>query len=135
MSKCKICNKELYEKTSFVNLFTNNYTVHIECMNNIVINSDREAFPFEDKLIYYDYLFYDISPTYNFEYLESKYMNILFSRNLLISDWSIIIYYEEGLFDDFSESDLQILISLSNMAVLVISSIYYDLSRVFNENF
>ena len=135
MSKCKICNKELYEKISFINLFNNKYTVHTECINNIVINTDREAFPVQGKLIYYDYLFYDINPTYNFEYLEVEYMQILFQRNLVNYDWSIIIFYEEGVFDAFSDSDLQILFSLSNKPVLIISIIYSDMSSIFNESF
>jgi len=135
MSKCKICNKELYKKISFTNLFDNKYTVHIECLNNIVINNDREAFPMDGKLIYYDYLFYDINSTYNFEYLESKYMQILFKRNLISDDWSIIIFYVEGLFEAFSDSDLQILFSLSKKPVLIISILYSDMSGVFNENY
>ncbi len=89
----------------------------------------------QGKLIYYDYLFYDINPTYNFEYLEVEYMQILFQRNLVNYDWSIIIFYEEGVFDAFSDSDLQILFSLSNKPVLIISIIYSDMSSIFNESF
>ena len=93
MKKCLICNKPLYEQISFNNIFRNNYTVHSHCLNNIVINEDKEAFPFEDNLIYYDYLFFDIDKTYNFEYLELKYFQILLKRNLDNNDWSIIIFF------------------------------------------
>ncbi len=134
MSKCKICNKDLYEKISFDNIFKSNYTVHTNCVKNLIINNDREAFPFDEKLIYYDYLFFELNPSFNIDYLEFEYMHILLERNMLNKDWSIIILYEKGLFDRFNFSDKQILFSLSHLAVLIISIQYFRMETVFNEN-
>ena len=134
MAKCMICNDDLYKNVSFNNLLKMNYTVHDSCINYLIINNDRAAFPMNDNIVYYDYLFYDLKSDYNFQYLETKYMSKLYDRNLDNKDWSIIIYYEDGLFADYSYNDIQILFSLANMPVLIISLIYHDFSEVFNEN-
>ena len=134
MAKCMICNDDLYENISFTNLFRMNYTVHDNCVKSLIINTDRVAIPVEANIVYYDYLFYDINNDYNFEYLEDKYLERLYIRNLENRDWSIIIFYEEDLFINFSYSDIQILFSLANMPVLIFSIIYYDLSKFFYEN-
>lgn len=134
MAKCMICNDDLYKNISYNNLFRMNYTVHDSCINNLIINTDRIAFPVEGNIIYYDYLFYDLNSNYNIEYLEEKYLRKLYIRNLENRDWSIIIFYKEGLFADFSYDDIQILFSLVNVPVLIISVIYYDMSKIFNEN-
>lgn len=134
MNKCMICNEELYDKISFLNIFKLNYSVHDKCIKNIIINSDRTIFPITNNIVYYDYLFFELDSKYNLEYLEYKYLNILFDKILLNSDWSMIIYLEDGLFEGFSYSDMQILFSLANSPILIVSFIYYDLSTVIYEN-
>lgn len=131
MSVCKICNEDLYKKITFSNIFQFGYTVHSDCINNLLINSDRIAFPIDGNIVYYDYIFKDIKSTYNIEYLESEYFQYIFTRNTKEIDWSIIIFYERGLFDDFSEDDKLILFSLANTPILIVSLIYYDLSSFF----
>ena len=134
MEKCQICGEDLYQVIGFYNLLKDRYTVHLDCKNSLVINSDREAFPMSNKLVYYDYLFYNINESYNNSYIESKYLHILFERNLVQVNWSVIIFYEEGLFASFDGTDIDILFSLANMPVLIISILYKDMSTVFNEN-
>ncbi|MCK5762258.1 MAG: hypothetical protein KAH16_05110 [Candidatus Izimaplasma sp.] len=133
MTKCKLCNKNLFERISFSNIFNTNYSVHTSCTDSLVINKDRIAFPFYENIIYYDYLFYAVNSAYNIDYIEQKYLSILYIRNLDNIDWSIIIFYETGLFRHFCDSDLDILFSLANKPCLVISILYYDMSNVFNE--
>jgi len=135
MTKCKLCNKNLYEKINFSNVFKINYSVHINCINKLIINNDRIAFPFYNKIIYYDYLIYDVNPTYNIEYIEHKYLSILYTRNMKNIDWSIIIFYEDGLFNQFCDNDLEILFSLANFPVLIISVIFYDMGIIFKDNY
>ncbi len=132
MRFCKICNQPIYKNLSFCNLFKSNYIVHFECLNNLDFNDDKEAIPFEAKLIYYDYLFYQLKATYNYEYLETKYSYILYQRNLKNRNWSIIIYYEEGLFKQFNYHDFQILFSLSSLPVLIISVSYKNIAMMIN---
>ena len=134
MRKCNICNNDLYQMITFNNLFKLNYSVHDKCIKSLVINSDRMAFPVTNNLIYYDYLFYEINEKYNLDYLETKYMCDLLNRNINNRDWSIIIFYEEGLFGGFMQSELPILFALSKLPVLIVSLIYHDLSIIFNEN-
>ncbi len=133
MNKCKICNKDLYQDISFKNIFKINYTVHSNCLDNIVINNDSAAFPIDGNTVYYDYLFFEIREDYNFEYLEEKYLSILIQRNIESMNWSILIFYERGLFDGFSSDDMQILFSLANSPILIISFIYYDMSIVLSD--
>lgn len=134
MKKCKICNEDLYRTISFNNLFRIDYVVHEECINNLVINNDRAAFPILNNIVYYDYLFYDRDNKLNIEYLENEYFIKLFNRNLVENDWSIIIVYSEGLFNDFSQDDMRILFSLANTPILIVSVIYYDFSTLFTSN-
>lgn len=131
MNNCKICNEDLYKDISIRNIFKLNYTVHDKCINNLMINNDRLVFPIENNMIYYDYIFHHINSEYNMEYLESHYLKKVLSRNLDNSDWSIIIYYEDGLFTAFTDNDKLILFSLANSPILVVSLIYYDLSSIF----
>jgi len=131
MSICKICNEDLYNKITFSNLFQFRYTVHSKCVNKLIINNDRIAFPIDGNIVYYDYIFKDIKSTHNLEYLESEYFQYIIIRNTINVDWSMLIYYEQGLFDDFSEDDMLILFSLANTPILIVSVIYYDLSSIF----
>lgn len=131
MKICKICNENLYKDITFENIFKNNYTVHASCINNLVFNNDRIAIPINNNLIYYDYVFQDLNENYNYDYLEMKYMNKLLINNIDKSDWSIIIYYESGLFDSFKDIDLLILFSLSNSPFLIVSLIFHDFSKIF----
>jgi len=130
MDFCKICNKSLYEKISFINIFKSNYTVHDKCLSNLRFNNDTLSIPIANNLIHYDYLFDYILDEHKSVYLEQKYMSIIYSRNLSTNDWSILIYYENGLFDDFSGDDFLILFSLSNNPFLVISLTYFELSNI-----
>jgi len=134
MRKCKICNKDLYQTITFNNLFKLNYSVHDNCVNSLVINSDRIVFPISNNLIYYDYIFYEINDSYNLQYLETKYMCDLLFKNINNKDWSIILFYEEGLFGSFKQNEFLILFALSKLPVLIVSLIYYDLSIIFNDN-
>lgn len=131
MKICKICNENLYKDITFENIFKNNYTVHASCINNLVFNNDRITIPINNNLIYYDYVFQDLNENYNYDYLEMKYMNKLLINNIDKSDWSIIIYYESGLFDSFKDIDLLILFSLSNSPFLIVSLIFHDFSKIF----
>ena len=133
MSKCKICKGDLYQTISFQNIFKNNYSVHDECMNNIVINSDRTVFPITGNTVYFDYIFFEVNSRYDYEYLEQEYMHILLSRNLMNKNWSIIIQYEKGLFDAFSPNEFLILFSLASSPILIVSLVFVDLSVVFLE--
>ncbi len=133
MKICKICNEDLYKDISFENIFKMNYTVHASCINNLVFNNDRLVIPINNNLIYYDYVFNELNQNYNTEYLEMKYMNKLLMNNIRKSDWSIIIFYESGLFDTFKGVDLLILFSLSNSPFLIVSLIFHDFSKIFNE--
>jgi len=133
MRKCKICKQPIYAEISFSSLFKNDYIVHSNCVNSLLFNNDKEAFPFMNKLVYYDYLFWQVNPTYNLQYLEIKYGGILLKRNLINKDWSIIIYYEDNLFNRFKESDYQILFSLSPLPILIISLSAKKMANIFME--
>ena len=126
-------SSNLYKNISFENIFKTNLTVHANCVNNLVFNSNRLAFPINDNIIYYEYLFDDLNKNFNIEYLEAKYMGELVIRNSEKRDWSIVIFYECGLFDSFSSDDLLILFSLSNSPFLIVSLIFHDFSRIFSE--
>ncbi len=133
MEKCRICNGDLYEIISFENIFKNKYSVHTKCYDSLIFNNDRIVIPITNNIIYYDCLFLNINANYNSEYLEAIYMGNLIYKNMKNRDWSVIIYYEEGLFDGFLHNDMLILFSLSNFPFLLISYIYYDLSIIVNE--
>ncbi len=132
MRKCKICEQPLYEKMNFNKLFKNNYVAHLNCVNSLVFNNDKEAFPFMDKLVHYDFLFWPIKPGYNLQYLEIKYGGLLLERNLINKEWSIIIYYEDNLFEKFEEKDYQILFALATLPVLIISLTLKNMVTIFN---
>jgi len=134
MDFCKICNKSLYEKISFINIFRNDYSVHDKCIGNLEFNNDTICIPIMNNLIHYDYLFDYIIEQHNSIYLEQKYMSIIYKRNINSNEWSIMLYYEKGLFDDFLGDDFLILFSLSNNPFLVISLTYFDLSSIIMHN-
>jgi hypothetical protein len=134
MDLCKICNKSLYEKISFVNIFRSNQSVHDKCIENLSFNNDTVSIPIMNNLIHYDYLFDYILEDNNSLYLEQKYMSRILERNLDTNEWSILIYYEKGLFKSFSDDDFLILFSLSNNPFLVISLTFFDLSNIITIN-
>lgn len=56
MKKCILCQKDLYERITFKNIFRNHYYIHDHC--EMVLNKDEIiAFPFMDKVIEIHVLF------------------------------------------------------------------------------
>ena len=134
MRKCEVCGEDLYKRITFSNIFKIKYFEHMKCMSKLYFNNDRLIIPITNNLVYYDYLFLEIDSRYNAEYFETKYLSKILDRNLQDSTWSILLFYERRLFERFSQEDFQILFSLSNMPFLIISLVFYDFTKILDDN-
>ncbi len=134
MDKCQICNKDLFQKITFENLFKHKQITHNKCVEELDFNNDTLAIPIDNNFIYYDFVFNELNANFNVDYLEFKYLGNILLRNLKEGDWSIIIFYDNDIFEKFNEIDYLVFFALSKVPFLFISLIEWDLSFIVIQN-
>ena len=56
MYECKVCNKSLYSKITFTNIFNLEYEIHSECVDRLQKNELDILIPIDENYVIYDYV-------------------------------------------------------------------------------
>lgn len=121
MFECKICDKNLYNKISFSNIFQSNYEVHQECIDELIYNYDEEVIPIDGNTVIYDYVFKKLKGEFKQEYLWFYYFGKVLEKYMMKKDWSIVIINDKNMENFIDNCNPYLVFNLSKFPIIIIS--------------